>query len=113
VVRGVADDRFDDDHEWWVSGRVFERLFRFALAHVHLELSLEDRRHVTDANGGSSWADIEPAIARDLKAGPRTHRSLRRHDPVILAHSRPGDLASSRAHYVCLNAITSLTVRAA
>jgi hypothetical protein len=28
--------RFDDHHEWWVSGRVFERLFLSALEHGQL-----------------------------------------------------------------------------
>jgi hypothetical protein len=63
--------RFDKDHEWWVSGRVFERLFLSALEHGHLAPSLEEWRHVADANGGFSLARLDPAVARDLKTGLR------------------------------------------
>jgi hypothetical protein len=67
--------RFDTDHEWWVSSRVFERLFLSALEHGQLAPSLEEWRHVADANGGFSLARLEPAIARDLIAGLRTAAS--------------------------------------
>ena len=63
--------RFDKDHEWWVSGRVFERLFLSALEHGHLAPSLEEWRHAADANGGFSLARLDPAVARDLKIGLR------------------------------------------
>jgi hypothetical protein len=63
--------RFDDDHEWWASGQVFERLFRSALAHGHLAAALEEWRHFADANGGFSMAAMDPAIARDLRVGLR------------------------------------------
>jgi hypothetical protein len=67
--------RFDTDHEWWVSGRVFERLFLSALEHGQLAPSLEEWRHVADANGGFSLARLEPAVARDLIAGLRAAAS--------------------------------------
>ena len=67
--------RFDKDHEWWVSGRVFERLFLSALEHGDLAASLEEWRHVADANGGFSLARLEPAIARDLTTGLRAAAS--------------------------------------
>jgi len=67
--------RFDKEHEWWVSGRVFERLFLSALEHGELASSLEDWRHVADANGGFSLARLEPAIAHDLTAGLRAAAS--------------------------------------
>src|SRR5215470_2512396 len=67
--------RFDTDHEWWVSGRVFERLFLSALEHGQLAPSLEEWRHVADANGGFSLARLEPAVARDLTAGLRAAAS--------------------------------------
>lgn len=63
--------RFDADHEWWVSGRVFERLFLSALEHGHLAPSLEEWRHVADANGGFSLARLDPAVARELMVGLR------------------------------------------
>jgi hypothetical protein len=63
--------RFDTDHEWWVSGRVFERLFLSALEHGHLAPSLEEWRHVADANGGFSLGRLETSVARDLLNGLR------------------------------------------
>ena len=67
--------RFDNDHEWWVSSHVFERLFLSALENDQLAPALEEWRHVADANGGFSLADMEPAAARDLKAGLRAAAS--------------------------------------
>lgn len=67
--------RFDTDREWWVSGRVFERLFLSALEHGQLAPSLEEWRHVADANGGFSLARLEPAVARDLITGLRAAAS--------------------------------------
>ncbi len=66
---------FDGDHEWWVSGRVFERLFLSALQHGQLALSLEKWRHVTAANGGLCFSDDEQDVARELKAGLRAAAS--------------------------------------
>lgn len=62
---------FDDNdaHEWWVSGRVFERLFLSALNHGHLAPALEEWRFVADANGGLS--QLEPEVARELLEGLR------------------------------------------
>jgi hypothetical protein len=62
---------FDTDHEWWVSGRVFERLFLSALEHGQLAPSLEEWRHVADANGGLSFSRLEQDVARELLAGLR------------------------------------------
>src|SRR5436190_10626773 len=67
--------RFDNDHEWWVAGGVFERLFLSALEHGQLAPSLEEWRHVADANGGFSLARLEPTVARDLTAGLRAAAS--------------------------------------
>jgi hypothetical protein len=50
---------FADEHEWWVSGRVFERLFLSALEHGQLAPELEEWRHVADANGGLSFEGNE------------------------------------------------------
>ena len=62
---------FADDHEWWVSRDVFERLFTTALEHGQLAPSLEEWRHVAAANGGLSFDDDERGIARELMAGLR------------------------------------------
>jgi len=63
--------RFDNDHEWWVSGTVFERLFSSALEHGQLAPSLEEWRHVAAANGGLSFSDDERGVARELMIGLR------------------------------------------
>lgn len=62
---------FADDHEWWVSRDVFERLFTSALEHGQLVPSLEEWRHVAAANGGLSFDDDEQEVARQLMAGLR------------------------------------------
>ena len=67
--------RFDDDREWWVSSKLFERLFLSALDHDQLAPGLEEWRHVADANGGLSLTDVEAVAARDLKAGLRAAAS--------------------------------------
>jgi hypothetical protein len=67
--------RFDSDHEWWVPGRVFERLFQRALENGQLGTDLSEWQHVADANGGVSLVDIEPAVARALTAGLRAAAS--------------------------------------
>lgn len=66
---------FDDDHEWWVPGRVFERLFLSALEHGQLGPSLEAWRHIAGANGGFSFTDDEQGIARELITGLRAAAS--------------------------------------
>lgn len=63
--------RFGTDHEWWVSGRVFERLFLSALEHGQLAPSLEEWRHMADANGGLSFGEDEQDAACELIAGLR------------------------------------------
>jgi hypothetical protein len=63
--------RFDPTHEWWAPGSVVERLFQRALASRHLAPALEEWQHVADANGGLAFADLEPEVARDLRAGLR------------------------------------------
>jgi len=61
----------DHEHEWWVSSKVFDRLFSSALEHGHIEPSLEEWRHVAAANGGLSFSDDEQDIARQLVTGLR------------------------------------------
>jgi hypothetical protein len=39
--------------------------------HQQLASALEEWRHIAEANGGFSMADVGPVIARDLKAGLR------------------------------------------
>ena len=63
--------RFDNEHEWWVPGDVFERLFQSALDHGQLAPHLEEWRHVADANGGISLKDVDPDVARALTTGLR------------------------------------------
>lgn len=61
--------RFESDREWWVSSQVFERLFLSALDRKYITPALEKWRHIADANGGLSLADIDLSIAHDLKIG--------------------------------------------
>src|SRR4051812_27116354 len=63
--------RFDADHEWWVSGRVFERLFLSALEQGQLAPSLAEWQHMATANGGLSFGEDEQDVARELMAGLR------------------------------------------
>lgn len=63
--------RFDGDREWWVSGRILERLFRSAIENGHLAPALEEWHHVADANGGLSMASVDAAVANELVAGLR------------------------------------------
>jgi hypothetical protein len=64
---------FADDHrhEWWVSNKVFDRLFTSALENGHLEPAFEEWRHVANANGGLSFSADEQSVARQLIAGLR------------------------------------------
>lgn len=61
----------DHKHEWWVSSRVFERLFSSAIEHGQLAVSLEEWQHVAAANGGLSFGADEQNVARELMAGLR------------------------------------------
>jgi hypothetical protein len=61
--------RFDDEHEWWATAAVVERLFVSAVAHGQLSPELEEWRHIADANGGFSLADADPADAAALRSG--------------------------------------------
>jgi hypothetical protein len=63
--------RFDTEREWWVSGRIFERLFLSALEHGQLAPLLEEWRHVADANGGLSFDRVEQGVAAELMVGLR------------------------------------------
>lgn len=65
----------DREREWWLPGRVFERLFRSALENGQLGADLGEWQHVADANGGVSLVDIEPAVARALTVGLRAAAS--------------------------------------
>ncbi len=56
----------DDDHEWWVSGATFDRLFQSARDSGLLPPELADWQHVANANGGFSLDSMEPVDARRL-----------------------------------------------
>jgi hypothetical protein len=71
----MLSTRLDGAREWWVPGRVFERLFQRALDNGQLETHLSEWQHVVDANGGVSLVDIEPAVARALTVGLRAAAS--------------------------------------
>jgi hypothetical protein len=58
--------RFSTDHEWWVSGRIFDRLFQSGLASGKMLPKLEYWHHVADANGGLELTLLEPLEAKEL-----------------------------------------------
>ena len=62
---------FDSDHEWWVSGKIFDRLFQSALDRG-MSPNLEQWRDVANANGGLDLSLIEPAEADELLAALRS-----------------------------------------
>ena len=63
--------RFDGEREWWVSGRVFERLYLAALDSGSMPARLEHWRHVADANGGLTVSDLPRSEADELTAALR------------------------------------------
>lgn len=63
--------RLDSKREWWVSGKVFERLVQAALSN-RMPPHLEKWRHVADANGGFDLSEIDPAEAGELLANLRS-----------------------------------------
>jgi hypothetical protein len=64
--------RFAPDKEWWVSGKVFERLFQAALERGKMPAKLERWQHVADANGGFDVSSIERSEAEQLTAALRS-----------------------------------------
>ncbi len=63
--------QFDSHHEWWVSGYVFERLFRAALDAGTLAPDLAELLYVAYANGGLHLEYLEPEQARRFVVGLR------------------------------------------
>jgi hypothetical protein len=63
--------RFGGEKEWWVSGKVFDRLFQFALDSERLPPGLEQWRHIADANGGFSFDSMDWFEADQLRRGLR------------------------------------------
>jgi hypothetical protein len=59
----------DPAHEWWVSGKVFDRLFASALKRGDVAPSLQDWQYVAAANGGLSFSEDERGVARELMTG--------------------------------------------
>ncbi|QRK11628.1 hypothetical protein JQX13_17075 [Archangium violaceum] len=57
---------FDAEREWWVSGRIFERLFQSALDSGKMPSKLEQWLHVADANGGLDLSLLDPSEASEL-----------------------------------------------
>lgn len=58
--------QLDEKHEWWVSGKVFDRLFQSALDCGNMSPHLEHWRHVADANGGLDVSAMDPSEADGL-----------------------------------------------
>jgi hypothetical protein len=64
--------RFGSEGEWWVSGKVFERLFQTALKDGSMPEHLEEWLYVADANGGLSVSHMAPDEAAQLIAALRS-----------------------------------------
>lgn len=62
---------FSDDHEWWVSGAIFERLFDEGLKNGQIRPELAEFRHIADANGGLDFSLLDEGQAIELIAGMR------------------------------------------
>jgi hypothetical protein len=62
---------FDSEHEWWVSGKIFERLFQSALDRG-MSPKLEQWRDVANANGGLDLTLMEPGEADELMTALRS-----------------------------------------
>jgi len=63
--------RLNAKHEWWVSGKVFDRLFQSTLDSGRLAPGLEHWRHVADANGGLDVSAMDPSEAGELATALR------------------------------------------
>ena len=63
--------RFNGDHEWWVSGKIFDRLFQSALDNG-MSPNLEHWRDVANANGGFSVTRMERSQADELVTALRS-----------------------------------------
>lgn len=61
--------KLDATHEWWVSGKTFDRLFQSALEHGDLNDSMENWMHVANANGGLDVSLLDPDEASRLVDG--------------------------------------------
>lgn len=89
--------RFDADREWWVSGEIFECLFRSALDAGELPASAEEWMHIAGANGGLDLSAIDPETASSLVNGLRraAQRELTRYSHA--ADQAIGDAGFARA----------------
>ena len=85
--------RFKPDKEWWVSGKVFDRLFQAGLTSGRIPPQLERWRHVADANGGLSLTRMEASQADELS------RALHETAKQELAQLENVDAASEAGTY--------------
>jgi hypothetical protein len=58
--------QFRPDSDWWVSGKVLDRLFEAALHSGIMPPRLAKWHEVADANGGLDLSLIDPSDAKDL-----------------------------------------------
>jgi hypothetical protein len=90
--------QFSTEREWWVSGEVFERLFKKALSTGALPSSLEHWQYVAEANGGLDVGGMEPFEAFQLTS------SLRRTAEYEIARMvDSGKALDSDTYFVSLN----------
>ena len=85
--------RFNLEHDWWVSGKTFDRLFQSALDSGKMLPNLERWRHVANANGGLDLSIMEPSETDELVT------ALRYTAERELGHLGNIDLASEDGSY--------------
>lgn|SRR5580704_13725428 len=63
--------RFSGENEWWVSGKVFDKLFQAAIDSGRLPLTMQHWRYVATANGGFSFSAMDLSEANELSKALR------------------------------------------
>jgi len=74
--------RFTDNKEWWVSDKIFDRLFQSALK-SGMSSNLEHWQHVVNANGGVDFSEIKDPEVLVLIS---TLRSTAEHDVTTIGN---------------------------
>jgi hypothetical protein len=64
--------RYGPEKEWWVSAKIFDRLFQSGLESGEIPPHLEHWRHVAGTNGGFDILRGEPKEAEQLAMGLRS-----------------------------------------
>lgn len=60
---------FPNKNQWWVPGKVFDRLFTSALAAGDLPGDFVQWQHTANANGGLDFGQLDQNVAKALATG--------------------------------------------